>query len=198
MALDERRSPWRVAVLSVAVSLPAYAVGAPVTHCHADENVFFSCVAGKKTVSLCGQPGGGGLAALTYRYGLPGKVENEYAATRTNGNRFLGTVESDSPRAEVREIWFDHGEFRYLVTSCLGGDCPYHGGLAVLQHGRVLSALRCAGGPDALTAFSSDLVDFDSVDGSGDGGKSRTPLLKLVGDTNRIERLYPIPAGAYP
>ncbi len=198
MVLEERRSPWRLAALAAAVCLPAFAVAAPVTHCHANESVLFSCVAGKKTVSLCGQPGAAGLAALTYRYGLPGKVENEYSATPANGRRFLGTVESDSPRAEVREIWFDRGDVCYLLTSCLGGDCPYPGGLAVLLRGKVLSALRCAGGPDALTAFSSELVDFDSGDGSGDGGKSRAPLLKLVGDTNRIERLYPIPASAYP
>ena len=195
MFSSARLGAWRVAAMGVALSLPVIAVAAPLTHCQPGEKIFFSCVVGKKTVSLCGRFSAGGLASLTYRYGLPDKVENEYSATPANGQGFLGTIEPDSPRAEIREVWFDRGEFRYLLTSCLGGDCPYPGGLAVLKRGRVLSALRCAGGPDALTSFSSDLVDF------GDGvesGKSRTPLLQLVDVTNKIERLYPIPASAYP
>jgi hypothetical protein len=194
MYSNKRCSPWR-GFLAAVVLLPALAVAAPVTHCKPDDKVFFSCVAGKKTVSLCGQAGASGLASLTYRYGLPGKVENEYAATPANGKSFLGTVEPDSPHAEIREIWFDLGEFRYLLTSCLGGDCPYGGGLAVLKHGKVLSSLRCAAGLDSLTAFSGDLVEFgDGVEGS----KSHTPLLKLDDYTNKIEQLYPIPVSAYP
>lgn len=195
MYSNDRCHAWRVAFLAAAVVVPALAVATPVTHCKPEEKVLFSCVAGKKTVSLCGQPGPGGLVSLAYRFGLPGKVENEYAATPTNGKSFLGTIEPDSPHAEIREIWFDRGEFRYLLTSCLGGDCPYPGGLAVLKRGKVLSSLRCAQGLDSLTAFSSDLVEFgDGVDGS----KSHTPLLKLDDYTNKIELLYPIPRSAYP
>ncbi len=195
MYSSKRCGPLQAAVLAAAMSLPALAVGAPKTHCQPSEKIFFSCVVGKKTVSLCGQPDDKGLSSLTYRYGLPDKVENEYSATPVNGNGFVGTVEPDSPHAEIREIWFDRGEFRYLLTSCLGGDCPYPGGLAVLRHGKVLSAMRCAAGLDSLTAFSSDLVDFG--DGA-DGGKSRTRLLSTGGYTNKVELLYPIPASAYP
>ena len=191
---NKRRSSWR-GVLAAVVALPALALAAPVTHCKPDEKVFFSCVAGKKTVSLCGQSTPGGLASLTYRYGLPGQVENEYSATPANGKGFFGTVEPDSPRAEIREIWFDLGDFRYLLTSCLGGDCPFGGGLAVLKHGKVLSSQRCAAGLDSLTAFSSDLLEFGD---EAEGSKSHTPLLKLDGYTNKIERLYPIPKSAYP
>ena len=194
MYSSERRSSWR-GVLAAVVALPALAVAAPVTHCKSDEKVFFSCVAGKKTVSLCGQSTPSGLASLTYRYGLPGKVENEYAATYANGKRFLGTVEPDSPRAEIREIWFDLGDFRYLLTSCLGGDCPFGGGLAVLKHGKVLSSLRCAAGLDSLTAFSDDLVEFGD---SNDNSKSHTKLLQIGDYANPIDTLYPIPALAYP
>ena len=91
MFSSKRCRPWRVSALVAVASLPVLVVAAPVTHCHPDEKAFFSCVAGKKTVSLCGQSGADGVASLTYRYGLPGKVEYEYAATPANGNRFLGT-----------------------------------------------------------------------------------------------------------
>lgn len=196
MYSSKRCKPWRTAALAAVVWLPVLATAAPVTHCKTDEQVFFSCVAGKKTVSLCGKSAANGLASLTYRFGLPGKVENEYTATPANGQSFLGTVEPDSPDAEVREIWFDRGEFRYLLTSCHGGDCPYPGGLAVLKKGNVLSSMHCASGIDSLTAFSSDLVEFGGD--SADSAKSHTPLLKLNDYTNRIDRLYPIPKSAYP
>ena len=59
-------------------------------------------------------------------------------------------MEPVSPRAQIREVWFDRGDIRYLLTACLGGDCPYEGGLAVLKKGKVLSKSRCGDGPDAV------------------------------------------------
>lgn len=195
MSSNERSPAWRLAALAAAVIAPALAAAAPLSHCQPDEKVFFSCVAGKKTVSLCGQPAGPGLAALTYRYGLPGKVENEFSATAANGHRFLGTVEPESPRAQIQEIWFDRGDVRYLLTTCLGGDCPYDGGLAVLKRGKVISKSRCAAGERAGTTFSTELVDF------GDGtehSQSHTPLLKIDDFSNPVDDLYPVPAAAFP
>jgi hypothetical protein len=194
MFSSESRRAWSLAALA-ALCGPVLACAAePATHCRADEKVFFSCVAGKKTVSLCGQQGADGLASLTYRFGLPGHVENEFSATAANGRSFLGTVEPDSPRAQVQEIWFDRGDIRYLLSTCLGGDCPYQGGLAVLKRGKVLTKSKCAGG-DAHATFSTDLVEFgDGVDNS----RSHTPLLKIDDYSNSIEQLYPVPSSAYP
>jgi hypothetical protein len=185
---------WRLLVAAATACGATFAAAAPVTHCHADEKVFFSCVAGKKTVSLCGQAGGGELVSLTYRYGLPGKVEYEFSATHTNGNTFFGTVEPDSPRAQIREVWFDRGDVRYLMTACLGGDCPYEGGLAVLKKSTVLSKSKCGSGPDAMALFSDDLVEFG--DGT-DSSRSHTTLLKIGDYSNSIDLLYPVPASAF-
>jgi hypothetical protein len=193
MSSSESRRAWRLAALAALLAPVLGCAAEPVTHCRADEKVFFSCVAGKKTVSLCGQQGADGLASLTYRFGLPGHVENEFSATAANGRTFLGTVEPDSPRAQVQEIWFDRGDIRYLLTTCLGGDCPYQGGLAVLKRGKVLTKSKCAGG-DAHATFSTDLVEF------GDGteqSRSHTPLLKIDDYTNSIDQLYPVPDSAY-
>ncbi len=194
MSSSKRRPAWRLAGLAVVMIVPALAAAAPVTHCQSDEKVFFSCVAGKKTVSLCGQPAATGLTALTYRYGVPGKVENEFSATAANGKSFLATVEPDSPRAQIQEIWFDRGDIRYLLTTCLGGDCPYGAGLAVLKRGKVISKSRCAADSGAGMTFSTDLVDF------GDGtehSKSHTPLLRIDDYSNPIDELYPVPAAAF-
>jgi len=192
MFSSESRRAWCLAALA-ALSGPTLACAAePATHCSPGEKVFFSCVAGKKTVSLCGQQGADGLASLTYRFGLPGHVENEFSATAANGRTFLGTVEPDSPRAQVQEIWFDRGDIRYLLTTCLGGDCPYQGGLAVLKRGKALTKSKCASG-DAHATFSTDLVEF------GDGtenSRSHTPLLKIDDYTNSIDQLYPVPDSA--
>ncbi len=68
-------SAWRVLATAVAVCLPVVGAAAPFTHCHADEKPFFSCLAGKKTVSLCGAVSAGTISKLTYRYGMPGQVE---------------------------------------------------------------------------------------------------------------------------
>jgi hypothetical protein len=194
MFSSEHRVARRLLALAAACCGPALAATAPVTHCKADEKVFFSCVAGKKTVSLCGRPGAAALASLTYRFGLPGKVENEFSATPENGKHFVGTVEPDSPRAQIREVWFDRGDIRYLMTACLGGDCPYAGGLAVLKNGKVLSKSKCARGADAVASFSEDLVEF------GDGtehSKSNTSLLRIDDYSNPIDLLYPVGAAAF-
>jgi hypothetical protein len=186
---------WRLLAAVTVACAAISAAAAPVSHCQANEKVFFSCIAGKKTVSLCGLAGvGGELTSLTYRYGLPGKVENEFSATPSNGKTFLGTVEPDSPRAQIREVWFDRGDIRYLLTACLGGDCPYDGGLAVLKKSKVLSKSRCSGGPDAMASFSDDLVEFG--DGT-DNSRSHTPLLKIGDYSNSPELLYPVPASAF-
>jgi len=195
MFSSERRVARLVLAAALMAVLPSLASSAPRTHCQPDEKVYFSCIAGKKTVSLCGKEAGGKIAMLSYRYGLSGKVENEFVATPANGQHFLGTAEPVSPRAEIQEVWFDRGEFRYLLTTCLGGDCKYDAGLAVLRRGKIVSDLKCQDGPEFLGVFSTDLVDF----GAGpDDSKSHTKLLEIGDYTNSIDRLYPIPAKAYP
>lgn len=182
-----------LASLAVAL-LPGVARAAPVTQCHADETPYFSCVTGAKIVSLCGAGQASAISRLTYRYGKPGQVELEFTAT-AGGPHFMATLEPDSPRAEVREVWFDRGDIRYLMHTCLGGDCPYRAGLAVLRGQRLLSNARCQRDPAALDYFAPSLVEFGDDPAHS---HSHSPLLELGDFTNRIERLYPIPASAYP
>ena len=188
-------SAWRVLATAFAVCLPVVGVASPFTHCHVDEKPFFSCLAGKKTVSLCGAVSAASISKLTYRYGMPGKVELEFAATSASGPHFMGTIEPDSPRAVVSEVWFDQGDIRYLMHACQGGDCPYAAGLAVLRGQHILSNAKCQRDPDAQDLFSGELVEFGD---SNDSSKSHTKLLQIGDYANPIDKLYPIPAAAYP
>lgn len=132
---------------------------------------------------------GEGGAHLAYRYGLPGKVELEYRSMPANGLLFHGQVEPVAPNASVREVWFDKGGTRYLMTACEGGDCPYASGLAVLSRGKVLANQHCRRTTPDRGFFAPEFADFG---GNLNDSQSRTPLLKLETDENLIEQLYPI------
>ncbi len=177
----------RTAALLVILSLGAHAQGAPApgTHCQAGESVRFSCRIGSKTVSLCA---GDKVAYLAYRYGLPGKIENEFIARPDNGNLFFGTVSPAAPGASVNQVWFDRGAVRYLLTECTGGNCPQQAGLAVLRGDRLLMNGRCARetGTD-LAWFSRELVHFGS---DAAGSRSSTDLLRIEDADNELEKIY--------
>jgi len=123
---DAQRAPDAGRPAAAAASHPATPAypAAGATQCTPQETVLFSCETGKKVVSLCATGKPGAIESVAYRYGLPGKVELEYKATPSNGLLFHGQVEPAAPNASVREVWFDKGSTRYLVTACEGGDCP--------------------------------------------------------------------------
>ncbi len=163
----------------------------PVTQCRVGEQPLFSCSVGKKIVSLCGASVSGASASLAYRFGLPGKVENEFVATMANGNRFHTTVVTLAPRANVVEIWFDRGEVRYVMNTCMGGDCPSEAALTVLERGNIVVRMPCKDDGNLRGVFSSDLIEFgDSLEHT----KPKTPLL-VVDDNydNDADKVFVIP-----
>lgn len=116
-------------------------------------------------------------------------------STPSRGARnFLGTVEPAAPRAEIRQIWFERGNFSHLMHVCQGGDGPCSSGVAVLHGERVLSNAKCQSGPDAVDYFARELVEFGD---SNDHGKSHTPLLQLGDYGNPIDKLYPMPEAVF-
>jgi hypothetical protein len=185
----------RTTLLAAFGLAPVLALAAPRTLCHADEKPFFSCVVGMKTVSLCGEAPAGDIRKLTYRFGRADKVELEFAATSAKGPHFLATEEPVAPQAVIRQVWFAHGEFGYLLHACAGGNCPYGGGLAVLRGQRVVSNARCRQGPDSMDHFAPELIEFG--DGN-DQSRSHTPLLQIGDDGNPVDKLYPIPQSVFP
>ncbi|MBB3194044.1 hypothetical protein [Roseateles terrae] len=174
--------------LMMAAATAVQAAGAPPTLCNAQEEVQFSCSTGAKTVSLCASPSSGTIDALTYRYGVPGKVEMEYAATKANGQVFFATVMPAAPDAQVSQVWFDKGNTRYLMTECTGGECVKPAGLAVLRGDKVLMNARCVRDPaNDLAWFNTRLVEFGN---DASQVKSSTPLLRSEETDNNISELY--------
>jgi hypothetical protein len=157
--------------------------------CRADETVDFSCGIGDKIVSLCSTINYQGTEALAYRYGVHGKVEKEYVAKHDNKNRFMGSLEPANPRALVREIWFNEGKIRYLLTVCTGGDCERSSGLAVLDGDKILRNETCSDG-EGSDWFSRNLVDFGKDNSGDDILKSKTDLLVTNNSGNPIYKLY--------
>ena len=167
-------------------------------HCLPEERVQFSCRINTKVVSLCAAGEPGAITSLVYRYGLPGKVENEFVARADNSNRFFATVSPASPGASVKQLWFDRGRVRYLLTECVGGNCRQGGGLAVLDGDRVVMNASCGQSVEGDQAwFARDLISFGAEDGKSDTGnvRSASELLKIEDADNNLEALFGRGAG---
>lgn len=158
------------------------------TLCQPDEAVVFNCFTGKKTASLCASPTESAPTSLTYRYGIAPKVENEYVATSANGKTFGATVAPAAPRAWVSQVWFDRAQYRYVMTECVGGDCPYHAGLAVFRGERLAMNAACQR-PEGvrLAAFSRELIKFGS---DASDSRSTTSLIRIEDADNGAYELY--------
>lgn len=183
--------------LTLAKSVLSQQTKIPTTHCHANERVQFSCRIGSKVVSLCAGSDVSKPAFLSYRYGLINKIENEFTARPDNKNRFYATVMPANPRAAVKQVWFDRVGIRYLLTECVGGNCPQEGGLAVLRGDRVLMNGKCKYEMEANVGwFSDELVTFD-LNSSPWNARSTTELLVIVETDNYLEKLFPSPPGVW-
>lgn len=157
------------------------------TLCRLNERTFFSCKIRQKTLSICASPADQPVVALEYRYGAARKIEMTYVATRANKNRFYAYVAPVSPGALVSQVWFDRGAFRYLVSQCVGGNCPKKGGLIVYRKNKPIRSAPCEGGFHEHAWFDPKIIDF----GSGFAeSSSRTELVILDEIANDIESLY--------
>lgn len=150
--------------------------------------MFHCTLPGGKAVALCADRQGEQIGGLEYRYGRPATVELSYPATAANGRRFSASVAPLTPRASVRQVWFSRGGYTYLLSQCVGGDCPAAAGLAVLQGDRLLSSLHCQRSVDDRAWFAPGLAQFG---GDAASSRSSTPLLVFDDVDNGIERLYP-------
>ena len=156
--------------------------------CGAEQQVAFHCSLGAKSVSLCTGGSGGAIDALEYRYGTPSRIELRWPANPTNGRRFSASRTAMAPGASVRQLWFDNGGVRYLLSQCTGGACPSAAGLAVLRGQRLLLRQSCRATVDDRAWFSPRLGEFGE---DADSSRSTTPLLQFEDVDNGVERLYP-------
>ena len=161
------------------------------TLCLPIERIQFSCRIGSKIVSLCAGGEVGKTTSLTYRYGKLNKVEHEFTAEPAGKNRFYATVMPANPRALVKQVWFNQGAIRYLLTECVGGNCPQAGGLGVLRGERVLMNGQCKYEMESdLGWFSREMISFN-LDSETSNVQSHTDLLIVVTADFEFEKLFP-------
>lgn len=157
--------------------------------CSAAEQVLFHCSLGERGVSLCGVADGGRLVRLRALAGAPGRPDWVQEATAGEGARFSAATAALAPRATVRQLWFDIGAERHLLTQCVGGDCPYAAGLALLRGDSVVRQQRCLRTADDRAWFSPALGRFGE---DASHSRAATPLLEFVDADLGVERLYPV------
>jgi hypothetical protein len=174
-------------LLSTACSF-AQATGA--SSCLADEEVFFSCrlQGNHRTVSLCAAPKAAPFQSITYRYGGEATNELTYVASVENQNRFLGTVSPVGQKASIRQVWFAIKDVKYIVTACVGGDCPHRGGLIVFRGNNLMMSRACENDATGHAWFSSKVAHFSS---DLEGSHSNTDLIQLQDYDNHVDVLYP-------
>lgn len=180
MQPSKRLQPWIGALLT---GLSSACFGQAL--CTAQEEVAYSCTTGTKTASLCQSADASAPASLTYRYGRPGKTELEYVATLENANTFSAFMLPANPRARIHMLWFEKGDYQYLMTECVGGSCTSPARLAVFRGDRMLMNAACTNPVSSQPHFSHRLIDFGP---DVDHAKSLTPLIKWE------EMLFPIEA----
>jgi len=125
----------------VLAALPAAAADAERTLCRGGESVLFSCRIGARLLSLCTRPE---APRLSYRFGVPGRVELDYAGPflRSSLPGYGGGVTS---------VLFSRGGYDYAVYSRArrapgGGDPETEDGVTVSRAGRRLKTWVCDDG----------------------------------------------------
>lgn len=126
--------------------------GAPVTHCVAGEEVFFSCVIrdSNKAVSLCGETDESAAPVwLQYRFGVPGRAELVFPLDKAGSLQQFGGVRQTAKAIglTILEVWFRVGAYDYLIAHESGGDCDGEcqesNNLVVFKRGSPVTSLSC-------------------------------------------------------
>lgn len=137
-------------------------MGAEQTMCQTHEEVYFSCLTGKKIVSVCASgnisPNNG---YVQYRIGIPGKIDLEYPKLPDPPIGRFSISDISGGNLNIRHIKFNSGSYNYVIYQ---GDTS---GVYVKQSGRTIANLTCQPGdyqaisPRALRGIKT----VDPVDG---------------------------------
>lgn len=124
---------------------------------------------------------------MSYRYGPIGKVELAHSADGTAARRFGATSLPLQPGAQVQQVWFDRGTWRYLLAVCVGGNCPQEALLAVLRDGRVARRAVCPPEPGSQAWFADDVLHFGN---GGEAPRADARLVDLVEVDHPLDQLF--------
>lgn len=119
----------------------ANAMADPVSNCKNNEQIFFSCTAEKKIMSICASPRNSEINYLEYRFSKAGKDEFIYRVDSSDPKkRFLRTQVIGSSSASTM-IWFDNGGYVYILNDPLKGNPS----VSVRKSGKEIGRTQCTG-----------------------------------------------------
>jgi len=156
----------------------------PPSLCKANEEVFFSCLAKSKTISLCASADASATKGyLIYPYGRIGHpVELEYPSIPTPPAKAFSFAYSRGAKGETEQFSFSTGGYTYtLYSDHWGGaaDNQEDGGVIVEKDGRRLANIRCTDplAPQGMWYLSvNDLGFSEHYVGLPSSGKIRYDL----------------------
>ncbi len=150
-------------VLAALACAPSFA-----QKCAANESTLYEGSTGKKGILVCATPAKPPYSKIEYRFGPAEKAEMTYTADAASGRKFFASNEALQPRASLSHLWFVNGDTTYVITECVGGNCPHSGGILVAKGKKIIARIKAKEG-----AFSAD----DAVDFMAD--KSKTSLIQI-------------------
>lgn len=150
-------------VLAALACAPSFA-----QKCAANESTLYEGSTGKKGILVCATPTKPPYSKIEYRFGPAEKAEMTYTADAASGRKFFASNEALQPRASLSHLWFVNGDTTYVITECVGGNCPHSGGILVAKGKKIIARIKAKEG-----AFSAD----DAVDFMAD--KSKTSLIQI-------------------
>ena len=136
--------------------------------CAASEATLYEGTTGKKGILVCATPAKPPYSKIEYRFGPAEKAEMTYTADAASGRKFFASSEALQPRASLSHLWFTNGDTTYVITQCIGGNCPHSGGIVVAKGKKIIARIKAK--ESNFTA--DDAVDFDAE-------KSKTPLIQI-------------------
>ncbi len=149
--------------LAALAAAPAWA-----QKCASGEATLYEGSTGKKGILVCATPAKPPYSKIEYRFGPADKAEMTYTADAASGRKFFASNEALQPRASLSHLWFVNGDTTYVITECIGGNCPHSGGIVVAKGKKIIARIKAKEG-----SFTAD----DAVDFLGD--KSKTPLIQI-------------------
>jgi len=110
-----------VSLSILATTCSAFAAAAR-TNCVADEEIVFSCTAGKKTISLCASPEQARNSYVEYRFSAhDGATPFLYRADATSGSRIFNRATLLGASSASTIIWFENSGYVYEISDPVKG-----------------------------------------------------------------------------
>jgi len=143
---------------------PSSTSATETTKCYPHEEVYFSCLAGKKVLSICASGNSSPESGyVQYRVGQKNRLELEYPDKPYPPKDKFTISDITGGNLNIRHLKFTNGKFNYVIYQ---GDVS---GIYVKKNGKTISNLTCQDGkyqtisPRALRGIKT-VAPIDGID----------------------------------